>query len=104
MLSVAVDQGLDSSNLVTNLGNSRTNCSRVRLARNENKELELMSGDDERSEKLENKASELIDQSASDEARLDEAAEILAEAERLKGPLDKSKKDARVDKQSGSKD
>lgn len=59
-----------------------------------------MSGDKEESQKLESKASQLIDQSEDDET-LDEAAEILAKAERLKGPLDKPGAD-KADKKSGS--
>jgi hypothetical protein len=46
-----------------------------------------MKQDKAKAEKLENEASTLIDESAQDEAKLDKAAEILAEAEKLKGPL-----------------
>jgi hypothetical protein len=61
----------------------------------------MMSGDNEESEKLETEASQLIDQNADDKT-LDEAAEILAKAERLKGPLDKSKTDQKSDPKKSS--
>lgn len=61
-----------------------------------------MSGDKEESQKLESKASQLIDQSEDDET-LDEAAEILAQAERLKGPLDKTRTEGSGDKKTGGK-
>jgi hypothetical protein len=60
-----------------------------------------MSGDKEESEELETKASQLIDQN-SDDQTLDEAAEILAKAERLKGPLDKSKTEQKSDPSKGT--
>jgi hypothetical protein len=66
------------------------------------KELAIMSGDKEESQKLESKASQLIDQSEDDET-LDEAAEILAQAERLKGPLDKTRTEGSGDKKTGGK-
>lgn len=63
-----------------------------------------MSGDKEESQELESKASQLIDQGSGDDETLDQAAEILARAERLKGPLDKpgsAEKSADSSKQSG---
>jgi hypothetical protein len=77
----------------------RTNWLNVRQRSNDTKELAMMSGDKEESEKLETKASQMIDQSEDDQT-LDEAAEMLAKAERLKGPLDKSKTDKSDPKKS----
>ncbi len=50
-----------------------------------------MNGESKESEELESEASKLIDGAASDEGKLDKAAEILAEAEKLKGPIGKEK-------------
>ena len=61
-----------------------------------------MGGDEETSKQLESKASELID-GASDDDQLDEAANILAEAERLKGPLDKTKSGSKGASTTGDK-
>jgi len=49
--------------------------------------MQIMKQDKAKAKKLENEASTLIDESPQDEAKLDKAAEILAEAEKLKGPL-----------------
>jgi hypothetical protein len=46
-----------------------------------------MSEDQDRAKELEFQASKLIDRADSDEEALDRAAEILAEAERLRGPI-----------------
>jgi hypothetical protein len=46
-----------------------------------------MKNDKTKAKKLENEASTLIDEGAQDEAKLDKAAEIMAEAEKLKGPV-----------------
>jgi hypothetical protein len=92
---------LDSSNLATIGWTHRTNWLNVRQRSNDTKELAMMSGDKEESEKLETKASQMIDQSEDDQT-LDEAAEMLAKAERLKGPLDKSKTDKKADPKKSS--
>lgn len=51
------------------------------------------------SNRLETRASKMIDEGGSDENQLDKAAELLAEAEKLKGPLNKDG----AEKKSGSK-
>jgi hypothetical protein len=55
-----------------------------------------MSKDLDKSEELETEASQLIDKAASDEGKLDKAAELLAEAEKLKGPVVKDQSDKKV--------
>ncbi len=55
-----------------------------------------MSKDSDKSKELESEASQMIDRAASDEGKLDKAAELLAEAEKLKGPIVKEDSDKKV--------
>ena len=55
------------------------------------------------SEALETEASQLIDKAASDEGKLDKAAELLAEAEKLKGPISQPKTADKAETKSEAK-